>query len=115
MVPAEAEVLAFGRDWPGDMVRAIPARMPEGWVLSWLAWRMGDSAPPFPRDWQSDLVRRFTADWVKKRGDTRHAATSTNGSPDVPHDRGDLEAELLKSKDPVKRRSILERLKAVPA
>jgi hypothetical protein len=107
--------MAFAQNWPGDMVRGIPARMPEGWVLSWLAWRLGETAPPFPRDWQADLVRRFVADWVKKRRDTRHADNAVNGSTPALNKHGELYGELLISKDPVKRRVLLEQLKEIPA
>lgn len=113
VVPAEAEVLAFARAWSGEMSRGIPPVMPEGWVLSWLAWRLGETAPPFPRDWRADLTRRFTADWVKKRSDTRHAAI--NGAPSPPSSHGELVDALDKTVDPEKRRAILALLKTVTA
>ena len=111
VIPEESEVLAFGNGWPGDLARAIPARMPEGYVLSWLAWRLGESAPPFPRDWQADLSRRFTADWVKKTRGTRHEAPAALPTAN----QADVVSELAKTKDPQRRKALLQTLKGAVA
>lgn len=111
LVPQEAEVLRFGREWTGDAARGIPSIMPEGYVLSWLAWRMGESAPPFPKDWRSDLERRFKADWVKRRADTRHAPGVTSGKTAPEVDKAGLVEALALEKDPERRRQILARMK----
>lgn len=69
VIPSEQEVLAEAKKYPGDMSRGIPAEIPEGWALNWLAWRMNPSAGPFPTDWISDMHRRFRAGWIN--GDPR--------------------------------------------
>lgn len=107
LVPEEPTVVEFGRKWAGDSARGIPPGIPEGYVLSWLAWRLGETAPAFPRDWRADLVRRFTADWVKGRADTRHAP---RGEKSAGPDRNALVAELAKA-DPARRKEILKLLK----
>jgi hypothetical protein len=43
--------------------------IPEGWALSWYAWRCSPAAGPFPIDWIADLTRRFKSGWVN--GDPR--------------------------------------------
>jgi hypothetical protein len=68
-VPSELEVLEAAQKYPGDMARGIPPVIPEGWALSWYAWRMTPAAGAFPEDWNADLTRRFKAAWVN--GDPR--------------------------------------------
>jgi transposase-like protein len=68
-IPDEKTVLQFGTEWGGDMARAIPAGIPEGWLLAWYAWRCSPSAGAFPGDWQADLTRRFRGAFLS--GDRR--------------------------------------------
>lgn len=68
-IPDEKTVLQFGASWSGDMARAIPAGIPEGWLLAWYAWRCSPSAGSFPGDWQADLTRRFRSAFLS--GDRR--------------------------------------------
>ena len=68
-IPDELTVLKFGAEWGGDMARAIPAGIPEGWLLAWYAWRCSPAAGPFPGDWQADLTRRFRSAFLS--GDRR--------------------------------------------
>ena len=65
-LPDEKEILDFGSAWAGDLNRGIPAGMPEAWCLDWYAWRSSPAAGPWPADWQSDMVRRFTAMWLRR-------------------------------------------------
>lgn len=68
-IPSEATVLKAAAEYPGDLARAIPPVIPEGWVLNWYAWRLTPAAGPFPKNWQEDLERRFRAGWAN--GDPR--------------------------------------------
>lgn len=68
-IPSEETVLKAAKEYRGDMARAIPPVIPEGWALNWLAWRLTPAAGPFPVDWVGDLTRRFKSGWVN--GDPR--------------------------------------------
>lgn len=68
-IPSEETVLRAAADYPGDMARGIPPVIPEGWAMSWFAWRSTPVAGPFPEDWIGDLTRRFRSGWVN--GDPR--------------------------------------------
>lgn len=72
-IPSEEAVLKAAREYPGDMARAIPAVIPEGWALSWYAWRLTPSAGAFPQDWLGDLTRRFRSGWINGDPRTRGA------------------------------------------
>ena len=61
-VPSEAEVLEFARSYHGDIARGIPASIPEGWALSWFAFRSGGNS--WPKKWRDSLLAAFKADWV---------------------------------------------------
>lgn len=78
-VPTEEDVMAFAAIFPGEMARGIPAGIPAGWVLNWYAWR-SSSERPFPKDWRSDLIRRFKADWINGIKSARPKATEPNGA-----------------------------------
>ena len=65
-IPSEPEIVAFGVAWAGDMARGIPAGMPEAWCLDWYAWRCSPAGGPWPADWRTDMVRRFTAMWLRR-------------------------------------------------
>jgi hypothetical protein len=65
-IPDDSKVIDWATRWTGDMARGIPARIPEDYVLRWIAWRK-DGSTPWPRDWQDDLTRRYRADWVADR------------------------------------------------
>jgi hypothetical protein len=68
-IPSEESVLWAAKAYGGEMARGIPPVIPEGWALSWYAWRRSPAAGPFPIDWKSDLTRRFKSGWVN--GDPR--------------------------------------------
>lgn len=110
--------MEFAKAWPGDLARGIPAGIPEGWVLSWCNWRMGEGAPAFPRNWRKDLVDRFVADWVKKRPDAR--ARTDSQSP-IANSQADsraariaaIEAELKTQKNPAWRDRLRAELNAL--
>ena len=76
-VPSDADVLAYAAGYQ-DLARGILDGIPESYALQWLAWRSTASGP-FPRDWQADLRRRFTADRLK-RDPRAFAATEGGGS-----------------------------------
>ena len=61
-VPSEAEILEFARSYHGDIARGIPASIPEGWALSWFAFRSGGNS--WPKKWRDSLLAAFKADWV---------------------------------------------------
>lgn len=114
-IPSEAEVLSEAKAFPGDLTRAIPAGMPEAWVLSWIAWRMSEKAGAFPVDWKADLRRRFIADWVEGRKNTRHpvakkTAPTKTADIDAQVEIGSLRAELEWQDNPSRRLEIKKRL-----
>lgn len=80
-VPTDEEVVEWADGWAGDLARAIPAGIPEAYTLNWLAWRKTPKAGSWPANWQEDLVRRFTRDWVegnpRARGSKSASGTST--------------------------------------
>jgi len=82
-IPSDETILAFTSTWPGDHTRGIPAGIPEAWILDWIAWRRGDTKP-FPRDWKSDITRRFTAAWVARRSTARNGTSTPSGTPNSP-------------------------------
>ena len=83
-VPGDDEVVAWAKAWVGDLARAIPGPMPEVYVLNWLAWRTTPKAGPWPRDWRSDLQRRFVRDWLdgnpRARGNAQGGTAPAAGS-----------------------------------
>lgn len=79
-VPSEAEVLAAAAAWPGDMARAIPAGIPEAWVLGWLNYRLRDVSR-FPADWTGDMARSFVRDWVRGLPDARGSTAPKSKTP----------------------------------
>lgn len=112
-IPDERTVLSYATAWAGDAARGIPAGIPEAWVLSWIAWRMSPKAGPFPADWQADLVRRFTADWVEGRKNTRPAAGKKNAPEKTVTVRLEIDAlraELEWQDKPALRAEIKKRL-----
>jgi len=79
-VPGDEEVIAWCKAWPGDMARAIPAGIPDGYALNWLAWRHSPSAGPWPPQWRDDLQRRFVRDWLQCDPRARGMAGASNGN-----------------------------------
>lgn len=61
-VPDEAEVLAKGRAFAGDISLGIPAGVPERWSLDWLHNRTRPGRPPMA-DWEAEYVRDFKRDF----------------------------------------------------
>ena len=64
-VPTDDDVLAFAREY-ADLARGIQGGIPEAYALNWLAWRSSPKAGAFPKDWRTDLRRRFTAAWLER-------------------------------------------------
>ena len=91
-VPDDSEILKWAKEWPGDPARGIPGVIPEGYVLGWIAWRKGEQGP-WPRDWQGDLKRRFTRDWIENK---RGARTNTPADAPAPvtHDPAALARQI---------------------
>jgi len=113
-VPSREAVLEFSRGWPGEMATGVPAGIPEGWVRKWCIWRMGEAAPPFPRDWKRDLVDRFVADWVEKRPNTRQPAGDSGvGEANRAGNVAELEAALKTEKNAGERARLRARLKVL--
>lgn len=82
-IPPDSEVLQFAAAWPGDMARAIPAGIPETWVLHFLAQSVERRAR-WPHNWKLWLVRRFTSDFVANYNRARGGATTAKASPGSP-------------------------------
>lgn len=109
-IPSESAVLAWARAWPGDPEQTIPAGMPEAWVRNWFNWRM-ERPERFPEDWHGDLKRRFAADWLEGRSETR--ILQKNGAPGG-RERGEILQGLALVRDELKKTSagpVLDRLK----
>lgn len=102
-------MVAFGREWPGDPARSIPAGIPEAYVLRYRNWRLEKKPPGFPKAWREDLLRRFVANWLEGMPSTRHEAAPVNGKP--ADSRADLVAELGRTTDQKKRDALLKKLK----
>lgn len=85
-IPPESEVLQFAAAWPGDMARAIPAVIPETWIMNFLAQTV-ERRSRWPKDWKPWLVRRFVADFVagynRARGGASTAKTGTGSPPSI--------------------------------
>lgn len=62
-IPTDDEVIAFAREY-ADLARGIQGGIPESYALNWLSWRCSPKSGPFPKDWRTDLRRRFTAAWL---------------------------------------------------
>ena len=102
--PSEAEVLAFGRAFLGDMARGIPAQIPEAWILGWLGSRRN---PDWAKKWREKMPLDFRSDWIagfpKARGraaspEKKTAAGADGRSP------AQLRYELSKELEAVKER-----------
>ena len=65
LIPSEAEVLEFARTFE-DLARGL-STIPEGYAMSWLAWRMEPRAGVFPKDWKADLRRRYVSSVLDKK------------------------------------------------
>ena len=74
-IPGDEDVLAYAAAYQ-DLARGILDGIPVGYALQWLAWRSTPKAGAFPRDWQADLRRRFTA--ARLQSDP-HAFAATEG------------------------------------
>lgn len=100
-IPTEDEVCAFAAAFAGEPARGIPPGIPTGWVLSWYAWR-ASTDKPFPKDWKSDLVRRFKGNWFAGLKSTRPPAPDANGAakPSVPTWKRVKELEVEIEKHP---------------
>ena len=62
--PAEAEVLAWARAYPGDMARGIPATMPDTWAVDWFRYKVG--AGTLPKKWREKMALDFAADFTAR-------------------------------------------------
>ena len=56
-MPGEAEVKAYGREYPGNPGKNIPPAMPDLWVQRYYDWRAMEQG--WPLDWRAEMVRRF--------------------------------------------------------
>ena len=63
-VPDEAEVLAYGRSYAGDLARGIPAGMPVTWVSDWLRYKVGTGT--LPKKWREKMALDFARDYTAR-------------------------------------------------
>lgn len=92
-VPNDADVLAYAAGYQ-DLPRGILDGIPESYALQWLAWR-STATGPFPRDWQADLRRRFTADRLKRDPRAFAATAGTGSEKNAPKKNGASTAQQL--------------------
>jgi hypothetical protein len=59
--PSERELIEFGRAFPGDISRGIPAQIPEPWILGWVASQRG---PEWAKKWREKMRLNFVSDWL---------------------------------------------------
>lgn len=94
--PAEAEVMAEARGYPGDFTRSIPAGIPDEWTLGWFAFKSGSG---FPKNWRAELKARFVSDWVSGNRKARPTVFQSpenkkNGARSGPQARFEISREL---------------------
>lgn len=61
-IPAEEDVIAYAKNWPGQPATGIPPQMNRAWVERWFAWSTSDRKV-FPHDWKRDMQLRYCSDY----------------------------------------------------
>lgn len=99
VIPTDAEVLQFAAGYR-DLGRGF-GPIGEAYALKWFAWR-ASSAQPFPKRWQEDLQRRWTADVLAGREPAIPATSSTPSG---------LATQLETERDPEARAHLRKKLR----
>ena len=65
VIPTDLEVETFCTNYPGNLAKGIPAKIPDGWWRDWLAFKL-EQPERFPNDWQRAIKLKFEADFVNR-------------------------------------------------
>ena len=91
-VPSEAEVLAFGLAYPGDLARGIPRSMPQTWVTDWFRYKARSGN--LQKKWREKMTADFTGDFMAGHPKARALENKKLGGRSPAQARFELSREL---------------------